>query len=99
MIGEPFAARGNAIIGRFEPALKSGRSFIVGMTQSQESLNIVNSVISLAHSLKLRVVAEGVETEAQSALLGQNACDEIQGFVLSRPVPPERVPALIARLT
>ena len=59
----------------------------------------LSRVISLAHSLKLRVVAEGVETEAQSALLGQNACDEIQGFVLSRPLPSEEVPALIARLT
>lgn len=80
-------------------SLKIDRSFIVGMTQSQESLNIVNSVISLAHSLKLRVVAEGVETEAQSALLGQIACDEIQGFFLSRPLPPEEIPALISRLT
>lgn len=80
-------------------ALKIDRSFVVGMTQSEESLNIVNSVISLAHSLKLRVVAEGVETEAQAALLGQLNCDEFQGYLISKPVPPEEVPALFKKLS
>ncbi|MBI3529981.1 MAG: PAS domain S-box protein [Betaproteobacteria bacterium] len=79
-------------------SLKIDRSFIVGMTQNEESLNIVNSVISLAHTLKLRVVAEGVETEAQSALLRHLECDEMQGFLFSPPVPPEEVPALLRRL-
>ena len=69
------------------------------MIQSEESLTIVNSVISLAHSLKLRVVAEGVETEAQSTTLKNLSCDEMQGYLVSKPVPPEDVPALIARLT
>ena len=68
-------------------SLKIDRSFIVGMTQSQESLNIVNSVISLAHSLKLRVVAEGVETEAQSALLCRTRRQDIN--LISREGPQE----------
>lgn len=80
-------------------ALKIDRSFVVGMTQNEESLNIVNSVISLAHSLKLRVVAEGVETDAQTTLLGQLKCDEFQGYLTSKPVPPEKVLALLRKLS
>jgi len=47
------------------------------------------SIISLAHSLKLNVVAEGVETEEQSRLLRLLNCDEMQGFLFSKPVPSE----------
>lgn len=75
-------------------ALKIDRSFIVGMTQSEESLAIVRSVISLAHSLRLKVIAEGVETEEQSELLMALGCDEAQGYLLSPPVPPDQVPAI-----
>jgi EAL domain-containing protein (putative c-di-GMP-specific phosphodiesterase class I) len=78
--------------------LKIDRSFVVGMTSNQDSLAIVRSVISLAHSLRLNVVAEGVETEEQAAMLRQLECDELQGYLLSRPVPPEEVPALLRKL-
>jgi EAL domain-containing protein (putative c-di-GMP-specific phosphodiesterase class I) len=78
-------------------SLKIDRSFVVGMTQNEDSLNIVNSVISLAHSLKLRVVAEGVETEAQAALLGQLGCDQYQGYLFSKPLPPADVVALLLK--
>jgi diguanylate cyclase (GGDEF)-like protein/PAS domain S-box-containing protein len=80
-------------------ALKIDRSFVVGMTQSQDSLAIVRSVISLAHSLRLHVIAEGVETEEQAALLLQLDCDQMQGYLFSRPVPPGEVPALVRKLT
>lgn len=79
-------------------ALKIDRSFVVGMTTDKDSLSIVRSVISLAHSVRLSVVAEGVETGEQAALLSELDCDEMQGFLLGRPVPPTEVPALIARL-
>jgi EAL domain-containing protein (putative c-di-GMP-specific phosphodiesterase class I) len=79
-------------------ALKIDRSFVVGMTQSEESLAIVKSVISLAHSLRLKVVAEGVEADAQTVLLNQLDCDEMQGYLLSRPVPPGEVPGLVRKL-
>lgn len=77
--------------------LKIDRSFVVGMTQSQDSLAIVKSIISLAHSLRLTVVAEGVETEEQAALLLQLDFDQMQGYLFSPPVPPEEVPALLRK--
>lgn len=79
-------------------SLKIDRSFVVGMTQSEDSLNIVNSVISLAHSLKLTVVAEGVETDAQANLLKHLGCDQFQGYLVSKPLPPDEVPALLNKL-
>lgn len=79
-------------------ALKIDRSFVFGMTQDQNSLTIVRSTISLAHSLGLKVVAEGVETAEQAELLAELQCDEMQGYYLSQPVPPSDVPALIRKL-
>jgi len=79
-------------------SLKIDRSFVVGMTQSPDSLAIVKSVISLAHALRLHVVAEGMETEEQSALLLQLKCDQAQGYLISPPVSAADVPALLRRL-
>jgi EAL domain-containing protein (putative c-di-GMP-specific phosphodiesterase class I) len=75
--------------------LKIDRSFVVGMTESQDNLVIVKAVISLAHSLRLNVTAEGVETEEQAVILRQLECDEMQGYLFSRPVPPARIPELL----
>jgi PAS domain S-box-containing protein/diguanylate cyclase (GGDEF)-like protein len=71
--------------------LKIDRSFVAGMNTSPESRTIVSTIISLAHSLRLKVVAEGVETEEQLNVLRSLRCDEIQGFLLSRPVAPDEV--------
>lgn len=68
-------------------ALKIDRSFVVGMTENRHSLAIVKSVISLAHSLGLSVIAEGVETGEQSGLLADLDCDEMQGYLIRRPMP------------
>jgi diguanylate cyclase (GGDEF)-like protein/PAS domain S-box-containing protein len=68
-------------------ALKIDRSFIIDMTASPEGLALVSTIINLAHSLKLKVVAEGVETEEQLRLLRLLNCDEMQGFLISKPVP------------
>ncbi len=70
-------------------SLKIDRSFVIDMTSSPEGLALVSTIISLAHALKLIVIAEGVETEAQSQLLGLLNCEEIQGFLFSRPLPAE----------
>jgi len=69
--------------------LKIDRSFVTDMTAAPEGLALVSTIINLAHSLKLKVVAEGVETEEQSRLLRLVNCDEMQGFLFSKPVPSE----------
>ena len=61
------------------------------MTNSPDDLSIVSAIISLAHSLNLRVVAEGVETNEQANLLRLLKCDEIQGFLFSPGVPAEQI--------
>lgn len=67
-------------------ALKVDRAFISGMESSSEALSIVATIISLAHSLKLRVIAEGVETEGQIQALQRLKCNEIQGYVIAPPL-------------
>jgi diguanylate cyclase (GGDEF)-like protein len=67
--------------------LKIDRSFVNDMNASSEGQALVSTIINLAHSLKLTVVAEGVETEEQARLLRLLNCDEMQGFLYSRPVP------------
>ena len=73
--------------------LKIDRSFVVDMTVAPEGLALVSTIISLAHSLNLNVVAEGVETEEQSRLLHLLNCDEMQGYLFCRPVPAEQFEA------
>ena len=67
--------------------LKIDRSFVIEMTAGPQGLALVATIINLAHSLKLKVVAEGVETEEQSRLLRLLRCDEMQGYLFSKPVP------------
>jgi diguanylate cyclase (GGDEF)-like protein/PAS domain S-box-containing protein len=69
--------------------LKIDRSFVIDMTASPEGLALVSTIINLAHSLRLNVVAEGVETEEQSRLLRLLSCDEVQGYLFSKPLPAE----------
>ena len=68
--------------------LKIDRSFVIEM-DAPEGLALVSTIIMVAHALKLKVVAEGVETEKQSSQLISLGCDEIQGFLFSKPVPAE----------
>jgi EAL domain-containing protein (putative c-di-GMP-specific phosphodiesterase class I) len=56
---------------------------------------IAGAIITMAHGMKLKVVAEGVETEAQMGFLRANHCDEIQGYLVSYPLPPNRLGALL----
>ncbi|HYC44590.1 MAG TPA: EAL domain-containing protein [Burkholderiales bacterium] len=66
--------------------LKIDRSFIDDVPASQHDSTIAKAIISLAHNLNLSVIAEGVETRAQLGFLAENGCDEIQGYLLSRPL-------------
>lgn len=78
-------------------ALKVDRAFVMGMAEGGHSVMIVESIISLAHALKLQVVAEGVETEAQAAQLLEMGCDLMQGYLFSRPVPFDQLATLLPR--
>jgi diguanylate cyclase (GGDEF)-like protein/PAS domain S-box-containing protein len=69
--------------------LKIDRSFVLGMTVEPAGLALVSTIITLARALKLSVVAEGVETQEQSRLLHLLSCDEMQGFLFSKPVPSD----------
>ena len=77
-------------------ALKIDKSFVSDVLTDSDDAEIANAIIRLAHALKLRVVAEGVETLEQVAFLRENGCDEIQGYVISKPVAPGKVSELFA---
>jgi EAL domain-containing protein (putative c-di-GMP-specific phosphodiesterase class I) len=67
--------------------LKIDRSFVTDLECNADAQAVVRAVIDLAHALDLRVVAEGVETEGQRAILSHLACDELQGYLFARPMP------------
>jgi diguanylate cyclase (GGDEF)-like protein/PAS domain S-box-containing protein len=76
-------------------ALKIDRAFVRDVTTNPEDAAITLAIIGLAHNLKLKVVAEGVETEGQLNFLSTHACDEMQGFYFSRPVSPSECEAMM----
>jgi diguanylate cyclase (GGDEF)-like protein len=76
--------------------LKIDRSFVHDIPVDQDDVTIVRAVIQLAHNLGMQVVAEGVENEAQLEFLRAEGCDEIQGYLVSRPVPAEQLAELLA---
>lgn len=67
--------------------LKIDKSFVGGMEQREENRKLVHAMINLAHNLHLEVVAEGVETPEQMALLRGFGCDQVQGYLISKPLP------------
>ncbi len=79
--------------------LKIDKAFIIGMADSQRDALLVRSTIDLAHSLGLKVTAEGVETATAHALLGGMGCDLAQGYLIARPMPLEGLIAFLGRET
>ena len=75
--------------------VKIDQSFVRGISNSSQDAVIVKVVISMAHGLGLRVVAEGVESEAQFEFMRANMCDEIQGYFFSKPVRMEEMEAMM----
>ena len=76
--------------------LKIDRSFIITMLKDRATMTLVETIISLAHSLKLKVIAEGVDEEEQAKSLERLRCDEIQGFLFSKPLPFARMTEMLA---
>ncbi len=71
--------------------LKIDHSFIIDIDKNSEDEEIVSAIVAMAHALKLRVVAEGVETREQLRVVVDKECDAIQGFLFSRPLPADQV--------
>ncbi|WP_329609980.1 putative bifunctional diguanylate cyclase/phosphodiesterase [Microaerobacter geothermalis] len=71
--------------------LKIDQSFIRDVTENPDDAAIVSSIITLAHSLKLNVIAEGVETREQVAFLSRKNCDRMQGYFFGKPIPAEQI--------
>ena len=71
------------------------KSFINDLGEDAEDAAIVQTIVELAHTLGMKVVAEGVETEGQASLLREMGCDFGQGFYFSEPLPPEEASAFL----
>jgi diguanylate cyclase (GGDEF)-like protein/PAS domain S-box-containing protein len=77
--------------------IKIDRSFIKEINAGADDAAIAKAIIAMAHSLNLKVVAEGVETEQQLKILAREGCDEMQGYLIGRPVPAGEAMKLLAR--
>ena len=77
--------------------LKIDQSFVRRITDDESTLAIVKAIISLAHAVRLDVIAEGVETAEEAALLKEKGCDQFQGYLVARPMPSAEVEAWLQR--
>jgi len=77
--------------------LKIDKSFIDDLAYSARGMNLVRTIIQLAHDLDMQVVAEGIESESIAQFLASHGCDTAQGYFFSRPLRPDRLTALLQR--
>jgi len=77
--------------------VKIDRSFVNDLSQDHDAQALIDGIVTLSHGLRMKVVAEGVETAEQLAYLRSHDCDEIQGYWLCKPVPAEDVCKFMAR--
>jgi EAL domain-containing protein (putative c-di-GMP-specific phosphodiesterase class I) len=77
-------------------AIKIDRSFVTGLPQEDNDVAIAQAILAMAHSLGLRTIAEGIETEDQHDFLRHAGCDEGQGYLYSRPQPAAAIQRLLA---
>lgn len=75
--------------------LKIDKSFVTSMLENEKSRKLVETIISIARTMEMTVVAEGIETDEQQAILTSLGCDYLQGYLFSRPLPAEQVPWLL----
>lgn len=75
--------------------VKIDRAFIITMLKNAKAMSLVSTMISMAHALRLKVVAEGVEEEEQAKMLRLLRCDEMQGYLFSKPLPLDQMTALL----
>jgi diguanylate cyclase (GGDEF)-like protein/PAS domain S-box-containing protein len=80
-------------------AIKIDRSFVNDLPDNPEDIAIVNAIIATAHSLSLKVIAEGVETVDQREFLASHNCDEYQGYLFSKPLPAGDITKMLASIT
>jgi EAL domain-containing protein (putative c-di-GMP-specific phosphodiesterase class I) len=77
--------------------IKIDQSFVVNLGEDVQSKALCSAVVSIGRALNIKVVAEGVETPEQLRILRQLGCDEVQGYLISKPVPAHQIPQLIHR--
>jgi EAL domain-containing protein (putative c-di-GMP-specific phosphodiesterase class I) len=79
--------------------LKIDKSFIDNITSNKKEEAIINNIIQMAHSMDLKIVAEGVEVEEQLSILKERKCDYIQGYYFSKPLPASEAEKLLEKET